>query len=126
MPALANFFITEDGYLMLTVARNMALGEGMSVSNGTIPTNGIQPMIGVFFAVPYLRGALIVATAAYLIYLALKIAFAGSRIAFIHSETPLGALMVSTEGACAAYYNFGNLPELLARREKKDTHGAAA
>jgi len=34
-------------------------------------------------------------------------------------ETPMGALMVSTEGACAAYYNFGNLPELLAKRDKK-------
>lgn len=32
-------------------------------------------------------------------------------------ETPLGALMVSSEGACAAYYRFGNLDELLARRE---------
>ncbi|MCB1757140.1 MAG: hydrogenase formation protein HypD [Gammaproteobacteria bacterium] len=34
-------------------------------------------------------------------------------------ETPMGALMVSSEGACAAYYNFGNLPELLAKREAK-------
>ncbi len=34
-------------------------------------------------------------------------------------ETPMGALMVSTEGACAAYYNFGNLDELLHRREQK-------
>jgi len=33
-------------------------------------------------------------------------------------ETPLGALMVSSEGACAAYYNFGNLPELLAKRDQ--------
>ncbi len=32
-------------------------------------------------------------------------------------ETPMGALMVSTEGACAAYYNFGNLNELLQKRE---------
>ena len=32
-------------------------------------------------------------------------------------ETPLGALMVSSEGACAAYYNFGNLPKLLAKRD---------
>jgi len=31
-------------------------------------------------------------------------------------ETPMGALMVSSEGACAAYYNFGNLPELLAMK----------
>jgi len=29
-------------------------------------------------------------------------------------EMPMGALMVSSEGACAAYYNFGNLPELMA------------
>ena len=35
-------------------------------------------------------------------------------------ETPMGALMVSTEGACAAYYNFGNLPELLAKRQQKE------
>ena len=32
-------------------------------------------------------------------------------------QKPMGALMVSSEGACAAYYNFGNLDELLQRRE---------
>jgi hydrogenase expression/formation protein HypD len=26
-------------------------------------------------------------------------------------ETPLGALMVSSEGACAAYYQYGNLAD---------------
>ena len=36
-------------------------------------------------------------------------------------ETPMGALMVSTEGACAAYYNFGNLTELLQKRKLKET-----
>ncbi len=36
------------------------------------------------------------------------------------AETPLGALMVSSEGACAAYYNFGNLPELLARKNTQE------
>ena len=35
-------------------------------------------------------------------------------------ETPMGALMVSTEGACAAYYNFGNLEELLKKRDTKE------
>jgi hypothetical protein len=30
----------------------------------------------------------------------------------------MGALMVSSEGACAAYYNFGNLPELMALKSK--------
>ncbi len=37
-------------------------------------------------------------------------------------ETPMGALMVSSEGACAAYYNFGDLQELLQRREKEAVH----
>jgi hydrogenase expression/formation protein HypD len=32
-------------------------------------------------------------------------------------ESPMGALMVSSEGACAAYYNFGDLPELMAKRQ---------
>ncbi len=40
-------------------------------------------------------------------------------------ETPMGALMVSTEGACAAYYNFGNLPELLAKREQLNKESVA-
>lgn len=33
-------------------------------------------------------------------------------------EHPMGALMVSSEGACAAYYNFGNLDELLDKRDR--------
>src|SRR5262249_54067428 len=37
-------FPTEDGYLMLTIARNIALGKGMSVSGGLQPTNGTQPL----------------------------------------------------------------------------------
>jgi len=37
-------FPTEDGYLMLTIARNIAIGNGMSTSNGTLPTNGTQPL----------------------------------------------------------------------------------
>jgi hypothetical protein len=53
-PALSEFFITEDGYLMLTVARNIAIGLGMSVSEGTIATNGIQPMATFLFTIPYL------------------------------------------------------------------------
>ncbi|NGQ92218.1 hypothetical protein G5V65_15075 [Rhodobacter sp. HX-7-19] len=52
-PYLSQFFMTEDGYLMLTVARNMAIGLGMSVSDGTIPTNGVQPLATFLFAVPY-------------------------------------------------------------------------
>ena len=37
-------FPSEDGYLMLTVARNLALGRGLSSAAGTLPTNGVQPL----------------------------------------------------------------------------------
>jgi hypothetical protein len=53
-PQLAQFFMTEDGYLMLTVARNMAIGAGMSVSDGTVATNGVQPLATFLFVIPYL------------------------------------------------------------------------
>lgn len=43
-------FVTEDGYLMQTVARNMAIGLSMSTAEGTIPTNGVQPLATFFFA----------------------------------------------------------------------------
>jgi hypothetical protein len=42
--------ITEDGYLMLTIARNLALGHGFSVAGGEVPTNGTQPLCTVIFA----------------------------------------------------------------------------
>lgn len=35
-------------------------------------------------------------------------------------ETPMGALMVSSEGACAAYYNFGDIDELITRRDSAE------
>jgi hydrogenase expression/formation protein HypD len=31
-------------------------------------------------------------------------------------ETPMGALMVSSEGACAAYYKFADVEQLIRRR----------
>ncbi|HTO70124.1 MAG TPA: hypothetical protein VMR31_09725 [Myxococcota bacterium] len=43
-------FPTEDGYLMLTIARNIALGHGMSVSGGLQPTNGTQPLATLLWA----------------------------------------------------------------------------
>lgn len=51
--ALAQFFVTEDGYLMLTVARNLGTGHGLSVSDGTIATNGVQPLATFLYAIPY-------------------------------------------------------------------------
>ena len=46
-------FMTEDGYLMQTVAHNLAIGLGMSVSDGTIQTNGVQPLATFIFALCY-------------------------------------------------------------------------
>lgn len=43
-------YITEDGYLLQTVARNMAIGLGMSTADGTIPTNGVQPLAAFLYA----------------------------------------------------------------------------
>jgi len=43
-------FPSEDGYLMLTIARNIALGKGMSVSDGLQPTNGTQPLATLLWA----------------------------------------------------------------------------
>lgn len=56
LPDLAQAFMTEDGYLMLTIARNMAIGLGMSVSDGRIDSNGVQPLATFLFSVPYLLG----------------------------------------------------------------------
>ncbi|MBK7875223.1 MAG: hypothetical protein IPJ77_05660 [Planctomycetes bacterium] len=44
---------TEDGYLMLTIGRNLALGNGMSTAEGTIPTNGTQPLATFLYAAGY-------------------------------------------------------------------------
>jgi hypothetical protein len=45
--------VSEDGYLMLTVARNVALGNGLSVSAGTVPTNGVQPLATFIYALAF-------------------------------------------------------------------------
>ena len=50
----AEFFITEDGYLMLTVSRNLAIGNGLSVSDGQIVTNGIQPLATFLYSLSFL------------------------------------------------------------------------
>ncbi|UBF30232.1 hypothetical protein K9N68_33955 (plasmid) [Kovacikia minuta CCNUW1] len=44
---------TEDGFLMLTIARNIALGLGMSTADGTIPTNGTQPLFTLIQALAF-------------------------------------------------------------------------
>ncbi len=43
IPALCDVPLTEDGYYMLSVSRNMGLGKGMTI-DGHTPTNGVQPL----------------------------------------------------------------------------------
>jgi hydrogenase expression/formation protein HypD len=40
-------------------------------------------------------------------------------------ETPMGALMVSSEGACAAYYKFSDVSELVRRRASRKERASA-
>ena len=46
-------FPSEDGYLMLTIARNIGLGRGMSIADGTIATNGTQPFMAYVYALAF-------------------------------------------------------------------------
>ena len=41
-------------------------------------------------------------------------------------ETALGALMVSSEGACAAYYRYGDLDKLLSQRNQQQSDSVGA
>ena len=43
----------DDGFYALTVSRNLATGNGLSVSNGEIATNGIQPLFVYLCSLPY-------------------------------------------------------------------------
>lgn len=46
-------YMTEDGYLLQTVARNIAIGLGMSTAEGTQHTNGVQPLVTFLYAALY-------------------------------------------------------------------------
>lgn len=87
-------YMTEDGYLMQTVARNIAIGLGMSTAEGTIPTNGVQPLATILFAALHflaggskpsgialvtLLSVLVSAVAGYLAYKVASRVFSGVR-----------------------------------------------
>ncbi|MCO6437401.1 MAG: glycosyltransferase family 39 protein [Phycisphaerae bacterium] len=95
---------TEDGYLMLTIARNIALNHGFSVSEGQIATNGTQPLATLIYAACFravggerLPGLflivivqiLIAAAAAILLY------FAVSRCFYRGPDAATAALLVA-------------------------------
>ncbi len=63
---------------------------GLFVGNNLVGLAVITGLAAVLEIYPPLRIALAMASSAYLLYLAAKIAFAGSRIAFIHAERAPG------------------------------------
>ncbi|ADZ71073.1 LysE family translocator [Polymorphum gilvum] len=50
----------------------------------------ITGMVALALSMPVMRVVLLVASAAYLLYMAARIAFSGRRVAFIHAERPPG------------------------------------
>ena len=70
----------------------LAYVAGLFSGNMVVALAVISGMAAVLELYPALRFALFAVSTAYLLYLAAKIAFAGSRIAFIHSERPPGFL----------------------------------
>lgn len=63
---------------------------GLFIGNGLVAISVVMGIAAVLELYPPVRLALFVASAIYLTYLAAKIAFAGTRIAFIHAERPPG------------------------------------
>lgn len=112
--AVSQFFITEDGYLMLTVARNLALGNGLSVSDATIATNGIQPLATFLYSIPYMltggdKVSSLYGIVAIMTVLSTGAAFAVSRFAGA-VFAPLGVPAIW--GAIAAAIWFVGTPSL--------------
>lgn len=88
---LVRQFPTEDGYLMLTIARNLALGHGLSTADGTLPTNGTQPLMSfVFAAGHWLVGGERVLGVAFALVVQLLIACAGAWVVFRTTLRALG------------------------------------
>lgn len=63
---------------------------GLWVGNNCVSLAVISGLAATLLAVPALRTILVIASTAYLLYLAAKIAFSGSKIAFIKADKPPG------------------------------------
>lgn len=63
---------------------------GLFLGTNLVALAVVSGLAAVVLSVPLVRDVLLFASAGYLLYLALKIAFSGSRIAFIHPERPPG------------------------------------
>lgn len=66
--------------------------SGLFIGTNLVAVAVISGLAAIVFGVPGLREVLVWGSAAYLLYLAAKIALAGSKIAFIHAERAPGFL----------------------------------
>ncbi|MGC9371262.1 MAG: LysE family translocator [Paracoccaceae bacterium] len=64
---------------------------GLFIGTNLVSLAVISGLAAIVLGIPAVRTVLLVASAAYLLYLAGRIAFAGSRIAFIEAKTAPGA-----------------------------------
>ncbi|MGA0924304.1 MAG: LysE family translocator, partial [Lutimaribacter sp.] len=69
---------------------SLAYVLGLFLGTNMVMLAVISGLAAVVFSVPWLRMVLMGASVAYLLYLAARIGFAGSRIAFIESKSPPG------------------------------------
>ena len=98
--ALAVFFlIVTPGPGVLSTAgvgsgfgarAGLAYVGGLFVGNNLVAALVVSGLAAAALAVPALRTVLLWGSAAYLVYLAAKIAFAGARVGFIHPERAPG------------------------------------
>ena len=65
---------------------------GLCIGTNLVALAVVTGLAALVFSVSGVREVLLVASAAYLVYLAAKIAFSGSRIAFIEATTPPGIM----------------------------------
>jgi threonine/homoserine/homoserine lactone efflux protein len=65
---------------------------GLFIGTNLVAIAVVSGLAAILFSVPWLRNVLMVVSIGYLFYLAIRIAFSRSRIAFIESRKPLGLL----------------------------------
>jgi len=68
----------------------LAYIAGLFVGSNLVMLAVVSGLAAIVFQINGLRIALLIASTSYLIYLAARIAFAGSKVAFIHSEKQPG------------------------------------
>lgn len=65
---------------------------GLFIGTNLVALAVVSGLAGIMLSIPVLRQILLILSAAYLFYLAARIALSGSRIAFIESRNPPGIL----------------------------------